>query len=102
MADAQPEQPDVSTIRENPLEQIEVMGPHDLDPQTRAPDLNTASSEQVALVAFIGDKLAQTIVDQRERRGGFRSWPDAATVRGVDGKGVAELQRAMRPSPPSD
>lgn len=44
--------------------------------------LNTASASLLSYVAGIGDKMAQKIVDHRERNGAFRSRTDLLTVTG--------------------
>ena len=52
-------------------------------------DLNTATSEELALLPGVGPALARRLVEAREDGGGFASWDDVDAVPGV---GAAKLQ----------
>jgi competence protein ComEA len=46
-------------------------------------DLNTATLEQLDALPGVGPTTAHAIIDERERRGGFRSVDDLLDVRGI-------------------
>jgi competence protein ComEA len=46
-------------------------------------DLNTATLEQLDALPGVGPTTAKAIIDERERRGGFRSVDDLLDVRGI-------------------
>lgn len=52
-------------------------------------ELNRATAQELALLEGIGPQLAQAIVDERERVGGFTRWEQ---LDGVPGVGPARLQ----------
>jgi competence ComEA-like helix-hairpin-helix protein len=56
-------------------------------------ELNRATASDLALLPGIGPKLAERIVDERTRRGGFGT---VAQLRAVHGVGPATLQRVER------
>lgn len=56
-------------------------------------DLNRASAADLARIPGIGKSLARAIVDERARRGGFRSLKEVDGVRGV---GPAKLRLLAR------
>jgi competence protein ComEA len=49
-------------------------------------DLNRATAEELTLIPGIGPKLAQRIIEERARRGGFARVEDVRAVRGVGPK----------------
>jgi DNA uptake protein ComE-like DNA-binding protein len=91
-----------SLVERMPEEKILRESPHDARPAGHVLELNSAPCERIAQVDFIGERLARTIVDERERRGGFRSWNEVLGIPGMNATRVAELQRAARLSPRSD
>jgi competence protein ComEA len=54
-------------------------------------DLNTATSEQLEELPGIGPVLAEAILSERERRGGFRNVLELRDVRGIGEKRFADL-----------
>ena len=55
-------------------------------------DLNRATTEELALLPGIGSKLAERIVVERTRRGGFARVEDVDDVRGVGPKTCERLR----------
>lgn len=62
-----------------------------------AVSLAAATAEQLDAVDGIGPTLAQRIVAERTRRGGFRSVDDLRNVDGIGEKRLARLKSALRP-----
>jgi competence protein ComEA len=54
-------------------------------------NLNTASQAQLEELPGIGPTYAQSIIAERQRRGGFQSVNDLRSVRGIGDKRFAEL-----------
>lgn len=54
-------------------------------------NLNTASQAQLEALPGIGPTYAQSIIAERQRRGGFQSVNDLRSVRGIGDKRFAEL-----------
>lgn len=54
-------------------------------------DLNTATQAQLETLPGIGPSLAQAIIAERERRGGFTRVSDLGAVRGIGPRRLAEL-----------
>jgi competence protein ComEA len=55
-------------------------------------DLNTATSLQLEELPGIGPALAAAIIEERDRRGGFRSVNELRDVRGIGEQRFADLQ----------
>jgi competence protein ComEA len=55
-------------------------------------NLNTATAEQLETLPGIGPVLAEAIITERERRGGFRSVNELRDVRGIGDKRFADLE----------
>jgi competence protein ComEA len=55
-------------------------------------DLNTASEPQLEALPGIGPSLAQAILQEREREGGFKSVDDLRRVRGIGDVRFAQLK----------
>jgi competence protein ComEA len=55
-------------------------------------NLNTATAEQLSEVPGVGPKLAQRIVEHRQKEGSFRSVQELMNVKGVGEKNLAKLQ----------
>lgn len=54
-------------------------------------NLNTATEAQLDALPGIGPSLARAIVQERDRRGGFRSVSELGSVRGIGPRRLAEL-----------
>lgn len=54
--------------------------------------LNLATAEQLEELPGVGPSLAQAILAERQRRGGFRSVDDLLEVRGIGDKRLADLR----------
>ncbi len=59
-------------------------------------DVNTATPEELEELPGIGPVLAEAIVDERERRGGFRSVNELRDVRGIGEARFADLKDRVR------
>lgn len=55
-------------------------------------DLNTATQEELESLPGIGPTLARAILDEREKRGGFRSVNELRDVRGIGEQRFADLR----------
>jgi len=55
-------------------------------------NLNTASAQQLATLPGVGEKLADRIVEYRQKSGGFRAAEELMNVAGVGEKNFAKLQ----------
>jgi competence ComEA-like helix-hairpin-helix protein len=56
-------------------------------------DLNQAAAGDLVLLPGVGPKLAQRIVQERERRGGFRSVEQLLDVKGIGHATLTQLAR---------
>jgi len=59
-------------------------------------NLNTATLEQLDTLDGVGPATAQKILDERQRRGGFRSVEDLAAVPGIGPKRLAAIRAKVR------
>lgn len=55
-------------------------------------NINTATAQQLSELPGVGVKLAQRIVDYRQKSGGFKSAQELMNVQGVGEKNFARLQ----------
>lgn len=58
-------------------------------------DLNHATVEDLALLPGVGPSLAKAIVDERTRRGAFKSWDEVDAVVGVGPAKLATLKATV-------
>lgn len=65
-------------------------------------DLNRASPRELARVPGVGPTLAEAIVAERRRRGGFATLAELDEVRGVGPKKLAALARFVEARPQRD
>lgn len=56
-------------------------------------DINRAQATELLLLPGVGPKLAERIVAERQRRGGFRSLEELLDVRGIGPSVLARLAR---------
>jgi competence protein ComEA len=64
-------------------------------------DLNAAAAADLQLLPGVGPKLAQRIVDERRRRGGFHDVSELRSVKGVGPQTLARLEPLVRVTDPS-
>jgi competence protein ComEA len=65
-------------------------------------ELNAAAAGDLQLLPGVGPKLAQRIVDERERRGGFRQLDELAEVKGVGPATLSRIRPLVRVTPLKD
>lgn len=64
-------------------------------------DVNAADWPELTVLPDLGDQLARRIVDDRRRRGPFRSAADLRRVPGIGPKTVARIRPYLAPFPTS-
>jgi len=58
-------------------------------------DLNQASADDLAQLPGVGPQLAKAIVDERARRGGFKTWDEVDRIPGVGPARIETLKAAV-------
>jgi DNA uptake protein ComE-like DNA-binding protein len=74
--------------------EAETGGPPGRDGDT--PDLNGVDEAFLASMPGIGPKLASSIIRERRRGGGFRTWADVLRIKGIGASRLRALQNATR------
>ena len=65
-------------------------------------DVNAASSEELTQVLKIDGAVADRIIEERARRGGFRDIDDLARLEGVDDAALARMRERLLISLPDN
>ncbi len=58
-------------------------------------DLNQATAEDLAQLPGVGPSLANAIVEERKRRGGFKTWDEVDAVSGVGPARIETLKATV-------
>ena len=64
-------------------------------------NLNTATPEQLATIPGVGPKMAERIVDYRQKNGGFKKLEDLMNVSGVGEKSFLKMKPLITLGTPS-
>jgi competence protein ComEA len=64
-------------------------------------NINTATATELVALPGIGPKLAQRIIDYREKNGGFKKLEDLMSVQGIGEKNFLKLKNRLTITPPA-
>lgn len=75
--------------------------PAPVEKASGAVNINTASSAELESLPGVGPKLAQRIIDYREKNGGFKKLEDLMNVQGIGEKNFLKLKSHLALTPPA-
>ena len=63
-------------------------------------NLNTATAEQLATIPGVGPKMAERIIDYRQKNGSFKKIEELMNVQGIGEKSFLKLRTLVTVAPP--
>jgi competence protein ComEA len=81
--------------------QSQAAAPAQAEKSSATVNINTASSGELESLPGIGPKLAQRIIEYREKNGGFKKLEDLLNVQGIGEKNFLKLKSHLSLTPPA-